>query len=123
LGHGLVLSDTRGAASISRSSRFAALLRDCAVTITQSGMLTLINPGRRADPFDHADSLFEIKLDGFRIATDTVRGLMSRNGNRMQRVKGVLDLLPRGHLFEASLSCLMTPGVFNELSLGRCRPT
>jgi hypothetical protein len=31
-------------------------LHDCAVTITQSGMLPLINPVERAEPFDHAHS-------------------------------------------------------------------
>jgi hypothetical protein len=45
-----------------------------------SDMLTLINPVERADPFDHADWVFEAKFDGFRAAADTVRGqLMSRS--------------------------------------------
>jgi ATP-dependent DNA ligase len=29
-------------------------------------MLTLINPAGRVEPFDHADWLFEAKIDGFR---------------------------------------------------------
>jgi ATP-dependent DNA ligase len=67
------------------------MLRACAVTITQSAMLTLINPVELAEPFDHADWVFEAKFDGFRAAADTVRGrLISRNGNRMQRFEGVL---------------------------------
>jgi hypothetical protein len=33
--------------------------RDRAATIRQSGMLKLINPVERAEPFDHADRLFE----------------------------------------------------------------
>ena len=47
-------------------------MHDCAVTITQVGMLTLINPAWRAEPFDHADWVFEAKFDGFRAAADTV---------------------------------------------------
>jgi ATP-dependent DNA ligase len=35
---------------------------------TQVDMLTLINPVERAEPFDHADWLFEAKFDGFRAA-------------------------------------------------------
>jgi ATP-dependent DNA ligase len=49
-------------------------------------MLTLINPVKLAEPFDHADWVFEAKFDGFRAAADTVRGrLISRNGNWMPR--------------------------------------
>jgi hypothetical protein len=34
-------------------------------------------------------------------AADTVRGrLISRNGNQMKRFEGVLDLLPKGHVFD-----------------------
>jgi hypothetical protein len=32
------------------------------VTATQSRMLTLINPVERAEPFDHADWLFEAHI-------------------------------------------------------------
>jgi ATP-dependent DNA ligase len=47
-------------------------------------MLSLINPVRRPEPFDHPDWLFEAKFDGFRAAADTIRGqVISRNGNRM----------------------------------------
>jgi ATP-dependent DNA ligase len=61
-------------------------------------MLPWINPVQRAEPFDHADWVFEANFDGFRAAADTVRGrLISRNGNRMKRFEGVLDLLPKGH--------------------------
>jgi ATP-dependent DNA ligase len=38
------------------------------------GMLTLINPVERVEPFDHADWVFEAKFDGFRAAAGTVRG-------------------------------------------------
>jgi ATP-dependent DNA ligase len=56
-------------------------------------MLTLINPVRRAEPFDHPDWVFEPKFDGFRAAADTVRGrLISRNGNRLWRFEQVLEL-------------------------------
>lgn len=45
-------------------------------------MLALINPVELAEPFDHADWVFEAKFDGFRAAADTVRGrLISRIGN------------------------------------------
>jgi hypothetical protein len=60
-------------------------------------MLTLINSVERAEPFDHADCLFEAKFDGFRAAADTVRGrLISWNGNRVQRLEEALDPLPKG---------------------------
>ena len=56
-------------------------------------MLTLINPIRRAEPFDHSDWVFEAKFDGFRAAADTVRGrLISRNGNRMKRFEPVRSI-------------------------------
>jgi hypothetical protein len=56
-------------------------------------MSTLINPVERAEPFDHADWMFEAKFDGFRAAADTVGGrVISRNGNRMRRFEGMLDL-------------------------------
>ena len=41
-------------------------------------MLRLINPVRRAEPFDHADWVFEAKFDGFRAAADTVVAGWSR---------------------------------------------
>jgi ATP-dependent DNA ligase len=51
-------------------------------------MLSLINPVQRAEPFDHANCIFEVKFDGFCAAADTARGrLISRNGNRMQRLE------------------------------------
>ena len=47
-------------------------------------MLALINPVERAGPFDHAEWVFEVKFDEFRVAADTVRGrLISRNGHRI----------------------------------------
>jgi hypothetical protein len=55
------------------------------------GMLSLINPVLRAEPFDDPAWLFEPKFDAFR------GRLTSRNGNRMQRFEGVLDRLPKGH--------------------------
>jgi ATP-dependent DNA ligase len=89
-------------------------------------MLTLINPTQRAEPFDHTDWVFEAKFDGFRAAADTVRGrLISRNGNRMKRFEGVLDLLPQGHVFDGELVVLDDAGrpLFKELLFGRRRPT
>jgi ATP-dependent DNA ligase len=89
-------------------------------------MLTLINPIQRAEPFDHADRVFEAKFDGFRAAADTVRGqLISRNGNQMKRFEAVLDLLPEGHVFDGELVVLDASGrpLFKELLFGRRRPT
>jgi bifunctional non-homologous end joining protein LigD len=89
-------------------------------------MFTLINPLWRAEPFDRADWVFEAKFDGFRAAADTVRGrLISRNGNRMKRFEGVLDLLPGGHVFDGELVVLDGAGrpLFKQLLFGRRRPT
>src|SRR5215471_798399 len=74
-------------------------------------MLSLINPVPQAEPFDHPDWVFEAKFDGFRAAADTVRGqLISRNGNRMQRFKEVLDLLPAGLVLDGELVVLDDTG-------------
>ena len=89
-------------------------------------MLSLINPVRRAEPFDHPDWLFEAKFDGFRAAADTVRGqLISRNGNRMKRFEEVLGLLPQGYVFDGELVVLDDAGrpLFNKLLFGDRRPT
>jgi ATP-dependent DNA ligase len=70
-------------------------------------MLTLINPVWRAEPFDHSDWVFEAKFDGFRAAADTLRGrLISRSSNRMKRFEQVLDLLPKGYVFDGELVAL-----------------
>ena len=70
-------------------------------------MLTLINPVPRPEPFDHSHWLFELKFDGFRAAADTVRGrLISRNGDRLRRYEGVLDLLPKGCVFDGEFVVL-----------------
>jgi len=89
-------------------------------------MLTLINPVKRTEPFDHADWVFEAKFDGFRAVADTVRGqLVSRNGNRMHRFELVLDVLPKGRVFDGELVVLNDAGrpLFNDLLFGRRRPT
>ena len=70
--------------------------------------------------------MFEAKFDGFRAAADTVRGqLISRNGNRMQRFKEELDLLPAGLVLDGELVVLDDAGrpLFNELLFGHRRPT
>jgi hypothetical protein len=88
--------------------------------------LPLINPVRLSEPFDHADWVFEAKFDGFRAAADTVRGrLISRNGNCMPRFDEVLDLLPKGCVFDGELVVLDDAGrpLFNELLFARRRPT
>jgi bifunctional non-homologous end joining protein LigD len=89
-------------------------------------MLKLINPVERPDAFDHADWPYEVKFDGFRAVADTACGqLISRNGNRMQRFEGVLDLLPKGHIFNGELVVLDDFGrpQFDELLFGHGRPT
>jgi bifunctional non-homologous end joining protein LigD len=89
-------------------------------------MLTLINPAPRAEPFDDGGWLFELKFDGFRAAADTVRGrLISRNSSRMRRFEGVLDLLPKGCVFDGELVVLDDDGrpQFDRLLFGRGRPT
>ena len=88
--------------------------------------LALINPVRLAEPVDHAGWLFEAKFDGFRAAADTVHGrLISGNGNWMHRFDEVLDLLPKGYVFDGELVVLDDAGrpLFNELPFGRRRPT
>jgi ATP-dependent DNA ligase len=70
-------------------------------------MLTLINPVKRAEPFDDPDWLFEPNFDRFRAAADTVRGRMiSRNGSRMRRFEPVLDLLPKDCVLDGELVVL-----------------
>jgi len=88
--------------------------------------LLQINPTPQAEPFDHADWVFEAKFDGFRAAADTVHGrLISRHGNRMKRFESMLDLLPKGHVFDGELVVLDDAGrpLFKELLFGRQRPT
>ena len=55
--------------------------------------------------------MFELKFDGFRAAADAVRGrLISRNGDRLRRYEGVLDLLPKGCVFDGELVVLDPAG-------------
>ena len=89
-------------------------------------MLPLINPDKLPKPFDHAGWVFEVKFDGFRAAADTVHGrLISRNGNQMHRFDRVLDLLPKGHVFDGELVVLDDAGRprFKELLFRRGQPT
>jgi bifunctional non-homologous end joining protein LigD len=89
-------------------------------------MFPLINPILRTTPFDHPHWIFELKFDGFRAAADTVRGrLISRNGSRMERFAGVLDRLPKGHVFDGEFVVLDDAGrpLFDRLLFGRGRPT
>jgi bifunctional non-homologous end joining protein LigD len=91
-----------------------------------SPMFPLINPVPRTTPFEHPDWIFELKFDGFRAAADTVRGrFISRKGNAMQRFAGVLDRLPKGHIFDGEIVVLDETGrpLFNKLLFGRARPT
>jgi len=75
-----------------------------------------VMPARvRAEPFDHAEWLFELKFDGFRAAADTVRGrLISRHGERLRRYEGVLDVLPGGSLFDGELVVLDDAGALSS---------
>jgi bifunctional non-homologous end joining protein LigD len=89
-------------------------------------VLTLINPVRRAEPFDHPEWLFEPKFDGFRASANTIRGRMiSRNGSRMRRFEEVLALLPKDCVFDGELVVLddAERPLFDELLFGRRRPT
>jgi hypothetical protein len=97
----------------------------CHVALTEalkSGMLSLINPVPRAEPFDHGDWIFELKFDGCRAAADTVRGrVISRHGNRMQRLEGVLDRLPKGCVFDDGQIVVLDDAgraLFDELLFG-----
>lgn len=89
-------------------------------------MLSVINPVVREDPFDHPEWVFEPKFDGFRAVADTVRGRMiSRNSRPMPRFERVLDLLPKGHIFDGELVVLDATGrpQFDALLFGSGHPT
>src|SRR5262249_15129399 len=51
--------------------------------------------------------------------------LISRHGNRIKRFEEMLDLLPKGHVFDGELVVLDAAGrpLFKELLFGRRRPT
>jgi ATP-dependent DNA ligase len=72
------------------------------------------------------NGLFEAKFNGFLAAADTVRGrLISRNGNRMQRLEEVLNLLPKDCVFDGELVVLDDAGgpLFDALLFARRRAT
>jgi ATP-dependent DNA ligase len=67
-----------------------------------------------------------LSFDGFRAAADTVRGrLVSRQRQPDAALRGVHDLLPKGHVFDGEIVLLDDAGrpLFNELLFGRRRPT
>ncbi len=85
-----------------------------------------IIPVLRKDPFDDPGFVFELKYDGFRGLADTLRGrMLSKNGNPMKRFKGLLDILPRGFVFDGEIVALDERGrpVFNDLLFGRREAT
>jgi hypothetical protein len=93
------------------------------VTITQSGMLTLINPVERSTTVPIGCLRPSSTDSGVR--PTRFEAVISRNGNRLQRYEGVLHLLPKGHAFDGELVVLDDAGrpQFNELLFGRRRPT
>lgn len=70
---------------------------------------------------DYPEWVFEPKFDGFRAVADTVRSrLISRNCRAMPRFARVLDLLPKGYIFDGELVVLDATGwpQFNALLFG-----
>ena len=70
-------------------------------------MLTLINPSQRPEPFDHAEWVFEAKFDGFR-ASPWPADLAQRQSD--EALGAVLDLLPKGYVFDGELVVLDDAG-------------
>jgi bifunctional non-homologous end joining protein LigD len=84
-----------------------------------------IFPTRRADPFDDAAFLFEIKLDGFRAIADTIHDkVLSKNLNVLNRFQHLLDTLPTGFIFDGEIVALADDDrlIFNDLMFGRREP-
>lgn len=88
--------------------------------------------GRRVEPFDHPDWLFELKYDGFRARLEVSDGqaqLFSRRGHLYKSWPGLCDALARdlrGHtaVLDGELVCLDEKGcpVYLDLLYRRRRP-
>ena len=88
--------------------------------------------GRRGEPFNHPDWLFEIKWDGFRALlysdSDGIR-LISRNGNTFKSFSGLCerldrDLKGRRCVLDGEIVCLDSHGKpqFRDLLFRRAEP-
>jgi bifunctional non-homologous end joining protein LigD len=100
-------------------------LPGCRFGIDAACSMDLITPGKRSEPFDDNDWLFDLKLDGFRGLADTIVGrMLSKNGHRLKRFEGLLDGLPAGYIFDGEIVALDDDGLprFNDLMFGRREP-
>ena len=88
--------------------------------------------GRKVEPFDHPEFIFEPKYDGFRslaVICDGRCTLMSRNGNSFNSFEGLrlalpTDLRVRNAIIDGEICCLDTQGraVFDDLFYHRREP-
>ncbi|HWR35067.1 MAG TPA: hypothetical protein VN622_04240 [Clostridia bacterium] len=88
--------------------------------------------GRKAEPFDDPDCLYELKVDGFRslaVVRDGDRQLISRNGNTFKTFDGLRTGLPsdlrvRSAVLDGEIACLDSSGrsVFDDLFFRRREP-
>ena len=84
---------------------------------------------RRPEPFDHADWIFELKLDGFRSLAYIEDGqcdLVSRNGNTFHNFKHLAEwigenLRVESAVLDGEIACVDDSGrsVFNDLLFRR----
>ena len=88
--------------------------------------------GRKAEPFDDPDCLYELKFDGFRalaVVRDGDCQLISRNGNAFKSFAGLRvglssDLRVRSAVLDGEIACLDSSGrsVFDDLFFRRREP-
>lgn len=93
---------------------------------------TSLELGRRTEPFDHQEWLFELKYDGFRARAEVSDGkaeLFSRRGHPYKAWPGLCDAIGRnlrGHraVLDGELVCLDAKGrpIFRDLLYRRRRP-
>src|SRR5581483_2781278 len=97
------------------------------------GDIATMQVGRKAQPFDHPDWLFELKYDGFRALAVLEYGrcrLISRNGHAFASFHELATrienaLLPRTLVLDGEIVCLNEKGCpqFNDLLFRRGTPT
>ena len=88
--------------------------------------------GRKAEPFDDPDCLYELKFDGFRalaVVRDGDCQLISRNGNAFESFDGLRtgfpsDLRVRSAVLDGEIACLDSSGrsVFDDVFFRRREP-
>src|SRR5215469_1152013 len=88
--------------------------------------------GRKAEPFDHSEWIFELKYDGFRTLAVVEYGrctLYSRNGHPFASFADLAirignALMPRSLVMDGEIVCLDKRGhcQFNNLLFRRCEP-